>query len=231
MWENMTFGWNTYRNNQHTHEHITKKALLTLQHSNQNKEKHLTSRDVFLISTYAEQPDYDEKVFVNDNHFYSMRTGKSYLNQDDTALSRFLSHTQRALNFCKEGNKDQGFRELGRACHFLEEFGQPNHVTTDTMKDAITTFKTHLQFEDYAGKYQDRILQLLTITLKKNKDEDFEDDIKAMALSLGKKSMNYEKEVKAIHNTEWYKVSRNCLHNTTQTVTDFLNRFLEEINS
>ena len=125
------FGWDDQKF--HTHELLTKKAFKIAKKNNPNIN--LKDSAVKNLLIYSEKPDHKDDFesgvfpFICYRHFFYIlkgkHYGKNYINGDDTAVSRFKLHAKNALLFYKKIKLKNPCAELGRACHFLEDLGQP----------------------------------------------------------------------------------------------------------
>lgn len=122
-----------------THIYITTTALKILDDKSLNELKDG-------IIHYSTQPDFDENESGYKGHFYNPSTGKNFVDGYDSALSRFYTHYENAIQN-KKNNLD-GSTSLGRAIHYLEDLCTPVHTYNQDIFDAAVNISSHVFFEN-----------------------------------------------------------------------------------
>lgn len=135
------------------------------------EEIFFTEEDIEIILVYCVKPDEDETYGAYKYHFYNPVTGLNFMGENDSALTRFVDHFNRALHYMKlyyqamaNGNleKARAYRrrameELGRALHFLGDLNTPVHTNNQTLLDTGFNFFFHVSFENTCKSVQDRV--------------------------------------------------------------------------
>lgn len=104
---------------------------------------------------FCEMPDKDETEGVYKNHFYNIATGRNFMDEKTSALSKAKSHYREALVSYKTGNYNKAWEELGRAIHFMEDLVTPVHGGYDCPMDAVNKLSMHVNFEKKCILVQD----------------------------------------------------------------------------
>ncbi len=143
------FGW-SYK----THQKITEMLV----------EKSPKLRDYkALLSKSVIMPDFDERGFEGNNHFYYppmlFRPRESFLDffGNNNALAQYTKHVVNFSDFVN-WDREEAISHAGRALHFLQDVTQPQHVERGTVLKKWRDFDTHKNFEAYALKNEDRFI-------------------------------------------------------------------------
>lgn len=144
-----SFGWRFK-----THEKITEIILEDFPKLDKYKST---------ITKFVTRPDFDERGFKGNNHFYypakTLRPRQSFLDflGQNNAASRYSLHMyefNRLLG--KDDNK--AMEHAGRALHFLQDVTQPQHTERGTVLKKWIDLKVHKEFENYTLNNQDKFI-------------------------------------------------------------------------
>lgn len=130
-----------------THEFITQQSL-----SVSLKDKTLTLPEYVnqTLIKYSSEPDSSEKdsimgIPTYEGHFYNPYTDKNYLGDyKPTAKTRANEHYNNALNYYKNKDYVNAWKELGRAFHYIEDATEPHHA-----RNKVAFFSLHSEFENW----------------------------------------------------------------------------------
>ncbi len=117
------------------------------------------------LFTYCVQPDFDENIGIYKYHFYNPATGKNFVGENASALTKFTGHYKSAIKYYKSNRLSKAWEELGRALHFLEDINTPVHSNAQVLVDATFQVPDHTSFEELCIKEQDKHVASM------NKDE------------------------------------------------------------
>lgn len=146
---NTSFGWKFK-----THEKIT--SLIV------NDFPKLAEYKKTLITSVI-KPDFDERGFKGNNHFYykpkMFRPRESFLDMlgKNNAGARYALHMYKFNQFINKNNK-KAMEHAGRALHFLQDITQPQHTERGTVFKKWKDLKVHLRFEHFVLNNQDRLI-------------------------------------------------------------------------
>lgn len=107
------------------------------------------------IIHYSSQPDFDENEDAFSGHFYNPSTGKNFIDNYDSALSRFFKHYENAINNKKNGL--DGSSSIGRAIHYITDLCTPVHTYNQDVFDAAVNLSSHVLFENRCNDLIDDI--------------------------------------------------------------------------
>lgn len=108
------------------------------------------------IFTYCVQPDFDENTGVFKWHFYSPATQKNFIGEKTSALTKFITHYNDAINNYRLNHVSRTWEELGRALHFIEDINTPVHSNAQILIDATFQVPMHKSFENLCVKVQEQ---------------------------------------------------------------------------
>ena len=111
-----------------------------------------------LLVTYSEMPDQDEHQGAYKFHFYNIVTGRNYMGEKDNALTRFVNHFNKAVQYYHGGVIDLAFQSLGRSLHFLEDLNTPVHTVYESPSDAVLKFPLHVRYENVCDRLQGELI-------------------------------------------------------------------------
>lgn len=218
------FGWDSKK--YHTHSFITKNSINAVKENSAQAEEFFTPEISARIGEFSEKPDFDETKKFNSRHFYSTKTGKNFLKKDDTALKAFIEHGSRAVELYKQGKTAESGQELGRASHFLQDLTQDDHTNTETLIEAESRVKKHLEFEHYTGKNQQNFrLTTPTPATPLEKTQDFTSVLTDLAKETLQKSQNSNP-----NKINWYMRGQIGLRIAQEQTAKFFSAYLNEIN-
>lgn len=100
-----------------------------------------------LFVDYSIQPDIDENQGVYKYHFYNPVTKSNFMNEEESALTKFKEHFNKAVSSYKKGEKVKSYQELGRAVHFMEDMNTPVHTAYEIPLDSVKKLPLHMNFE------------------------------------------------------------------------------------
>ncbi len=141
-----------------THVYVTQRGLEILDDVFGGEiSKFFTEEDRRIILTYCVKPDEDEIEGAYKYHFYNPVTELNFMGENDSALTRCVSHFNSALNYLKLGNRRRAMEELGRSLHFLGDLNTPVHTNNQTLLDTGFNFFFHVSFENTCKSVQDRV--------------------------------------------------------------------------
>lgn len=138
----MNFGW-FYG----THKRVTRFALRNLN----NLKPHSDA-----LEEFSQAPDFDEKGFFNNWHFYSPIKKRSFMDYDGkhNAFAKYKEHISQMLLAVDEKKEKVYIEHAGRAIHYLQDASQPLHAQKGFIFNKILYLKTHLAFEECVKKNQ-----------------------------------------------------------------------------
>ncbi|MEW5818764.1 MAG: zinc dependent phospholipase C family protein [Cyanobacteriota bacterium] len=225
--KSISFGWSS--NDPSTHGFMTDKAARIVIANQKDKLNILNEDNIKLLARYADKPDEDEHCFLQDTHYYHHKTKRTIFFRKQTAMKNFLDHAAKAVEAYKNNNKQLALQELGRACHYLEDISQPNHVTTWNPIQAKLRKKDHFNFEKYAANKQDffKFEPLKNIQINYTNFTEF---IKDLAETTSKKSAPYQKTLQENKPQNWYQVANTCINYGQNQVATFIAAFINEVS-
>ncbi len=146
---NTNFGWRYY-----THKKITGKLVDEFPKLKESKD---------LIVKMVARPDFDERGFQGNNHFYYppqlFRPRESFFDffGRNNALASYTGHL---FKFKKnlELDEKKALSEAGRALHFLQDITQPNHVERGNILEKWRDLSMHKRFENYVYANEDQFI-------------------------------------------------------------------------
>lgn len=153
-----------------------------------------------LFNEFVVRPDFTEKGFLRNWHFYLPEKGTSFLDfsGQGNAYARYNLHIRKMLFAIKQRNTYQAIKHAGKALHFLQDMTQPHHTQGGFVFNKVFNLFTHRGFESFVRENEDRFLQGLapdpfmpadfdelfkinvefssniTMPMKKNKKSDWE---------------------------------------------------------
>ncbi len=147
--KNTSFGWKFK-----THEQITSLIVEDFPKLAKYKKTLITS---------VIKPDFDERGFKGNNHFYykpeMFRPRESFLDMlgKNNAGARYALHMYQFKKFLNKNN-EKSMEHAGRALHFLQDITQPQHTERGTVFKKWKDLKVHLGFENFVLNNQDRLI-------------------------------------------------------------------------
>lgn len=104
-----------------------------------------------ILEEAVKKPDFFERGFLSNRHFYSPINNKSYLdfNKKSNAFCCYKDHVENMLVAIKEKDTLQIMEHAGRALHFLQEMTQPQHSQKCFISNKINFWLTHVKFENF----------------------------------------------------------------------------------
>lgn len=124
-----------------THPQLTGRGLSLIETLENRKSQELREFQSQIFD-WVEKEDVDPNFVVVYNHFYNPRNG-SKLNVAGLPSRLLLAETEsaavradrffgNALDAYKAGNKNEAYKNLGRAVHLIQDMHQPAHVHNDS---------------------------------------------------------------------------------------------------
>lgn len=159
--------------------------ISSVKHDDENYKKFFTEDLKKALEKSCNLPDQDEIDGVYKCHFYSPDTGKNFMGEDDTALSRLERHYNEAVRLYKNGKTDESYEQLARALHFLEDLNVPVHTHNQHFISTILDApRNHQKFE----KYCDNIRETVKISSESLTKDELESNQWLSITDLGKSS-------------------------------------------
>lgn len=140
-----SFGWK-YK----THKMITAKTL---------DEMPKLSKYKNILVDFVQKPDFDERGFKGNNHFYFtptlFRPRESFLDITgrNNAASKFSEHVFYFEELIDK-DKKEAMEHAGRALHFLQDMTQPQHTERGTAFQKLRELSIHKEFENFTLRNQ-----------------------------------------------------------------------------
>ena len=147
-----------------THEYVTKTSLGLLSGMDKKYSEfyHNTAKSELLI--YCVKPDRDENEGGYKNHFYNPLTGRNFMGEKQSALTKFTGHYKNAVELYNSGSTFESWEELGRSMHFLEDLNTPVHTNYEDFWDAGIRLFMHIEFEKKCYEIQSKCICTLEPT-------------------------------------------------------------------
>lgn len=145
-----------------THVFVTKNAINMLDGSDKKIGEFYTSNDRTILAESCTKPDDDEIEGAYKYHFFNPATEKNFMGEDLSALVKFTSHYNNAVELFSCGKRVDSMVELARALHFLEDLNTPVHTNNQDVLDTAFNFPFHISFEDKCVEIQDETKSLLS---------------------------------------------------------------------
>ncbi len=115
------------------------------------------------ITKFVTRPDFDERGFKGNNHFYypprGFRHRESFFDffACNNAAARYTIHMYEFDRFVNRDNQ-KAMEHAGRALHFLQDVTQPQHTERGTILKKWKDLKIHKEFENYTLDNQDKFI-------------------------------------------------------------------------
>lgn len=195
-----------------THKKITKAALAFFPRLQRYEE---------LLKEFVVRPDFTEKGFLRNWHFYLPDKNKSYLDFSgkDNAYTRYRLHVAKMLFAIRKRNIYQAVKHTGKALHFLQDMTQPHHTQGGFIFNKAFNLRTHRQFENFVSQNEDRLLQGLAPDHFMPKDFD-----KLFKLNV-EFSTNITTPIKKNKDTDWERIAHAGLQQAARSTHAFLEMF------
>ncbi len=204
---NLNFGWRYG-----AHKEITSLAVESV--SNLKKYKNI-------LVEFAQKPDFDEKGFKGNNHFYYspkvLRPRESFMDIifRNNAGAKFAEHMYEFNRFV-EKDKSKALEHAGRALHFLQDVTQPQHTERGTVYRKWRDLKLHKEFEEFAYQNQDAFIKNAKPSdIKLESDEIYELFNKSVSISEN------GKQVRKDNKNAWYEIAQTGISNAIQVTKIF----------
>lgn len=195
-----------------THKKITKAALEFFP----RLEKYEA-----LFKEFVVRPDFTEKGFLRNWHFYLPEKGKSYLDFSGkgNAYARYKLHVKKMLFAIAKGHTYQAIKCAGKALHYLQDMTQPHHTQGGFIATKFLNLFTHRGFESFVKKHEDRFLEGLAPDpfMPKDFDELFQLNVEF--------STNITTPVKKNKDSEWERIAHAGLQQAARSTHAFLEMF------
>ena len=178
-----------------------------------------------LFIKYSIQPDIDETQGIFKYHFYNPITETNFMNEKDSALTRFKEHFEKAVSNYKMDNKNMAYQELGRAVHFMEDMNTPVHTAYELPSDSVKKLPMHVDFEKVCDQLCGECkLNLVAQSLKYYEINNF-DTISRSAATLSADNFYYLENNKM----DKEELARYAVLNAQKNVSGILYRFFIEV--
>ncbi len=119
--------------------------------------------DAGVIAAYSADPDNplnEANSLFWTGHFYDPDTGKNCLGKTTpTAKTNINTFYTKATKAMRSGKRDEGFKYLGYALHFLQDANEPHHAANIKAKE---NNDAHGKFETYVDNNLDAIIDKIT---------------------------------------------------------------------
>lgn len=130
-----------------THEYVTKTSLKLICGMEKKYSEFYNNSAKQEVLIYCVKPDEDEAEGGFKNHFYNPLTGRNFMGEKQSALTKFTDHYKNALENYNTQNTFGAWEELGRSMHFLEDLNTPVHTNYEDFWDAGFRLFMHIEFE------------------------------------------------------------------------------------
>jgi len=221
------FSAQTFAFSKSSHEYVTGKgADLLISTMGSTYSTFYSSTIIGTLKTYSCKPDEDETDGINKWHFYNPSTGKNFMSENKSALTQFSDHYSNAVNYYSQGDTTNAWKSLGRALHYLEDLNTPVHTNSQSLLDAGTGLKSHIDFESKVVEIQsDYTATMTTYQYRYYKNNDVNTIGKASA-SLANDNFSAMKNGTSTVTT----VAGNSLTNAQKAVSGVLYKFYLDVN-
>lgn len=176
-----------------------------------------------ILEEFVQKPDFDEKGFKSNNHFYfppkSFSVFKSFLDISgkSNAYAYYLKHVSIMQDCIEKGDIPTALEHAGRAMHFLQDVSQPHHSHRGNIIKKANERAVHSEFETFAKENQEQFLNSLTC---KNQHYDNFSDLFIKTANYSSNSKSASKENK----DEWEQIAQNGINNAFSATKEFINK-------
>ncbi len=155
-----------------THRYVTEKGIEILLDLGEEYKKFYDAYAIEMLVEYCIRPDEDEADGFYKDHFYNIVTGKNFMGEKNSAMTKFEDHFDSALVAYKSENLELCWEELGRSLHFIEDMNTPVHSGYTSSVDAMRKLYMHSAFEKRCVDIQDAYI----VTMKQEELDYFLDN-------------------------------------------------------
>ena len=190
------------------------------------------------IARASELPDLDYRELedLNAGHFYdALNEDPSYGTINDAknnALSRFISHTEKAKKLAKEGKLEDFFKEVGYAIHYLQDGGTPPHTETGNYWQKLWRIPMHTAFE--RGKKIGATDRLAELKANYTPEEIPFSSLEMLFHNTALFTVQPENHVSYGNKAEWANIQQRCYDrsvNVSKVYLDYILQFIPKESS
>ena len=191
-------------------------------------EKDKPQEDAFFKLSYDNNPKDDEEKDIKTERQGSNgllgvfskimnKNAVSYMdyNGENNAKSAYLEHIDKVDNAIEDEDIDATIENAGRACHFLQDISQPQHIEETTTIGKAIDLKIHTDFEDYAEKHVSEFA----------KDFKFDNSTQRHNLQLFQDTFSQTKDIGKItrkNEPNWDEITKKQFNTAVQATKEFL---------
>jgi len=139
-------------------------------------------------------------------------------NGKNNAKAAYLDHIDKIDNAIEDEDTDTAIENIARACHFLQDVSQPQHIEDTTTFGKAIDLKIHTDFEDFTEKNVNELAKDFNsdITERRNTLQLFQDTFK-QTKETGKITKKNE--------PDWKEISQKQFNIAVQATKEFLENF------
>lgn len=214
--KDVNFGW-SYQ----THQRITEMLVDQLPKLKEYKP---------LFSKMVAMPDFDERGFKGNNHFYYtpklFRPRESFLDflGQNNAYVRYLKHIYEFKELLSI-DREKAISHAARALHFLQDVTQPHHTERGTVLEKWRDLSVHKRFEKFELDSDDIYVKNAENSKLEHNSAGFY-DIFNTAVS---KSMSIPAAKSTNHNL-WKEIAQDGISNAVAVSRAFLKNISDAIS-
>jgi len=172
-------------------------------------------------------PDEDETDGMNKWHFYNPNTGKNFRGESVTALSKFTSHYDDAVEYYLDGQEDDAWESLGRALHYLGDLNTPVHTNSQNLVDAGIGALSHWSFEAKCDEIKEDYEVTMTSSSYRYYQNNTVTNIGKSCANMASDNFNAMKNGTASVET----VAGNSLLNAERAISGILYKFTIDVDA
>lgn len=180
-----------------------------------------------LFVRFSIQPDIDETQGIYKYHFYNPITETNFMNEKESALTKFKEHFKKAVSFYRDGEKEDSYKELGRAVHFMEDMNTPVHTAYEMPSDSVLKLRLHVDFEKVCDQVcEECSLEIIPESLGYYAVNSL-DSISRSSSTLAADNFYYLESKKEDEET----LAKYAVSNAQRKVSGILYRFFKEVTN
>lgn len=211
-----------------THEYTTLRGITIFKENYPNLFDSLYDKDFEpQLKIFCTRPDDDENEGTFKYHFYNPATEKNFNGEDESALTRFKNHYNKAVKLYKEGKKFESYEFLARSLHFLEDMNTPVHTNNQSFLDSAFDSLFHMSFEKKCVNLQNlSVANLSPREFDYYKNNEIEQIGKASAILANDNFYAMYKKISSKEN-----VALKSVENAQKAVAGVIYKFSVDVNN
>jgi hypothetical protein len=187
------------------------------------------------VARASQLPDFDPRETVDfiSPHFYDvLNEDPSFGTVDDAAnnaLSRFVSHTQNAIEHAQKGNLYGYLKQVGYAIHYLQDASTPPHTEHGNYAHKLYRLPMHVAFENRVGMPSN----LANLHDNYSPEEIPFSSLEFLFHNTALYSVQTENHVTYKNAGEWPAISQRCYDrsvNVTEAYLDYILQYYPKAN-